>query len=169
MIMRFLLPALTLTLLSPLSGAVSEKTLSEGAALEKEVGDIVSGSQVTVVHFWAPWCSNCKEEMRPDGWAKFVNENPAVKVVFINVWHGRQDPAPKLAAAELGAQENFLARTHPNETAGGEKVDKFLGQPLQWVPTTWVYRDGKLRYALNYGEIRFEMLQQMVKDAARNW
>jgi hypothetical protein len=32
-----------------------------------------------------------------------------------------------------------------------------------------VYRDGKLRYALNYGEIRFEMLQQMVKDAARSW
>jgi thiol-disulfide isomerase/thioredoxin len=165
--MRYLF--LALTLLSTLSGAVSEKTLAESVALEKEVAEIVSGSQVTVVHFWAPWCSNCREEMRPDGWAKFVNDNAAVKVIFINVWHGRQDPAPKLAAAELGTQENFLARDHPNQTAGAEKVGKFLGQPLEWVPTTWVYRDGKLRYALNYGEIRFEMLQQMVRDAARGW
>ena len=28
---------------------------------------------------------------------------------------------------------------------------------------------GKLRYAINYGEVRFDMLQQMVNDAARYW
>jgi thiol-disulfide isomerase/thioredoxin len=165
--MRHLFVALAL--LTTLSGAVSEKTRVESTALEQEVAGIVKGSQVTVVHFWAPWCSNCKEEMRPGGWAKFVNENPAVKIVFINVWHSGQDPAPKLAAAQLGAQPNFLARTHPNASAAEERMETFLGQPLQWVPTTWVYREGKLRYALNYGEIRFEMLQQMVKDAAASW
>ncbi len=160
---------IALAFLATLSGAVSEKTRVETTALEAEVAGIVNGDQVTVVHFWAPWCSNCKEEMRPAGWAKFVNGNPSVKVVFINVWHSGQDPLPKLAAAKLGTQPNFLARTHPNASAAAEKMETFLGQPLQWVPTTWVYRNGKLRYALNYGEIRFEMLQQMVKDAERSW
>ena len=28
---------------------------------------------------------------------------------------------------------------------------------------------GKLRYALNYGEIRFPMLQQMVDDSTSKW
>ncbi len=159
----------TLALLTTLNGAVSEKTLAESAALEKEVREIVEGSQVTVVHFWAPWCSNCAAEMKPEGWAKFVNENPEVKVVFLNIWHGGQDPAPKLRAAQLGPQENFLARTHPIAPVAMNKMETFLGQKVQWMPTTWVYRDGKLRYALNYGEIRFEMLQQMVKDAAASW
>ena len=165
--MRYLLFAFFL--LTSLNAAVSEKTIADSAALEKEVREIVDGSQVTVVHFWAPWCSNCAAEMRPGGWAKFVNENPAVKVIFVNVWHAGQDPAPKLKAAQLGTQENFIARTHPIASVAMEKVENFLGQSLQWVPTTWVYRDGKLRYALNYGEIRFEMLQQMVKDAATSW
>jgi thiol-disulfide isomerase/thioredoxin len=160
---------LALAIASTLCAAVSGKTDAASTAFEQEIAEVVAGSQVTVVHFWAPWCSNCKEEMRPDGWAKFVNENPAVKVIFVNVWHSGQDPAPKLAAAKLGTQENFLAKTHPNPSVAVSKVEKFLGQPLQWVPSTWVYRDGKLRYALNYGEIRFEMLQQMVQDAARSW
>ena len=160
---------IALALLTTLSGAVSENIRVKTAALESEVAGIVNGPQVTVVHFWAPWCSNCKEEMRPAGWAKFVNENPSVKIVFINVWHSGQDPAPKLTAAKLGAQPNFLARTHPNGSMSTGKMETFLGQPLQWVPTTWVYRGGKLRYALNYGEIRFEMLQQMVKDADKSW
>ncbi|MEO6005899.1 MAG: hypothetical protein ABIZ04_01210, partial [Opitutus sp.] len=51
-------------------------------AFEKELTAAVAGPQVTVVHLWAPWCSNCKAEMTADGWAKFVQGNPAVKVVF---------------------------------------------------------------------------------------
>ena len=157
-----------------------------GDDVEAKVAALVAGPQVTIVHLWAPWCGNCKNEMRPDGWAKFVAANPAVKIVFVNVWHKGQDGAPKLAAAGLagggtdatggapgasgGAAENFLALTHANASnARGEKLEKFLGMPVQWVPTTWVYRDGKLRYALNYGEVRFEMLQQMVNDAAAKW
>ena len=166
-IMKYL--ALILAFLPTLTAAVSEKADVSGAELEREITAIVEGSHVTVVHFWAPWCSNCAAEMRPEGWPKFVNDNPEVKVVFVNVWHAGQDPAPKLAAAGLGPQKNFIARTHPNPSVAMTKVESFLGQRLQWVPTTWVYRDGKLRYALNYGEIRFGMLQQMVEDAARSW
>lgn len=139
-------------------------------ALEAEVKGIVDGQSVTVVHFWAPWCPNCKAEMAGGAWADFVKKNPAVRVVFLNIWHKGQDPAPKLAAAKLGEQENFLARTHPNASnTKGEKFDHFLGYPVQWVPSTWIFRADKLRYALNYGEVRFEMLQQMVTDAQQSW
>ena len=41
--------------------------------------------------------------------------------------------------------------------------------PISWVPTTWVFRDGKLRYAINYGEVRFPVLQQMIADKASAW
>jgi thiol-disulfide isomerase/thioredoxin len=138
--------------------------------LEREVGAIVAGPQVTVVHFWAPWCPNCKTEMASLGWQKFVEANPGVRVVFLSVWHRNLDAAPALLAAGLGSQPNFIARTHPNASSQrGEKLETFLGFPVQWVPTTWVYRQGKLRYALNYGEVRFTMLQQMVADASERW
>ena len=38
-----------------------------------------------------------------------------------------------------------------------------------WIPTTWIYRDGQLRAALNYGEVRFPLLQQLVDDAREKW
>lgn len=139
--------------------------------LEMQVTDLVAGPQVTVVHFWAPWCPNCRAELDPvTGWAKFLQENPAVKVVFINVWHKGQDPAPRLTAAGLGAQPNLLLLTHPNASRlAADRLNKFMGLPLTWVPTTWVFREGKLRVAFNYGEIRFPVLQQMVDDARNEW
>jgi thiol-disulfide isomerase/thioredoxin len=139
--------------------------------LELQVADLVAGPQVTVVHFWAPWCPNCRAELDPTtGWAKFINDNPGVKVVFMNVWHKGQDPAPRLAAAGLGAQPNLLLLTHPNPSRlAADRLNKFLGLPLTWIPTTWVYREGKLRVAFNYGEIRFPVLQQMVDDARNEW
>ena len=45
----------------------------------------------------------------------------------------------------------------------------FLGQPVSWIPTTWVFRDGNLRYALNYGELRFPLLQQLIRDSSDKW
>jgi thiol-disulfide isomerase/thioredoxin len=31
--------------------------------IEKEVAEATKSSQVTVVHFWATWCSNCRAEL----------------------------------------------------------------------------------------------------------
>jgi thiol-disulfide isomerase/thioredoxin len=155
-----------------LGAIVGAARASDEASLkfEQNLASIVATPEVTVVHFWAPWCSNCMAEMKPDGWAKFLTEHPSVKVVFIALWHKGQDPAPKLVAAGLGGQPNLVTLTHPNPARkAGERVDALLGVPISWIPTTWVFKDGKLRYALNYGEIRFPILQQMVKDAAADW
>lgn len=139
--------------------------------LELQVGELVARPQVTVVHFWAPWCPNCRAEMDPAaGWARFLADNPGVQVVFLNIWHKDQDPAPRLAAAGLGAQPNLHLLTHPNPSRlAADRLNTFLGLPVTWVPTTWVYREGRLRVAFNYGEIRFAVLQQMVDDARSEW
>lgn len=138
--------------------------------LEAEVAAIAAGPQVTVIHFWAPWCANCVAEMHPEGWAAFIEANPEVKFVFLNIWHRDVKPAARLTEAGLGAQPNLLLRTHPNAASKGvERVNDFLGLPVNWLPTTWVFREGKQRYALNYGEVRFPMLQQMVDDSTGKW
>jgi thiol-disulfide isomerase/thioredoxin len=140
------------------------------APLETEIAGLVAGPQVTVLHFWAPWCPNCRAEMTPDGWAKFIAANPAVKFVFIAIWHKGQDPLPALAAAGLGTQPNLTLSTHPNGSRlAADRVNAFLGLPITWIPTTWVFRGGRLRVAFNYGEIRFPVLQQMVDDARGQW
>ena len=138
--------------------------------LESQVAALIAGPQVTVVHFWAPWCPNCRAELLPDGWKKFTEANPDVKVVFLNIWHKGQDPALQLKEAGLGGQPNLLLLNHPNPSRLAEtRLNAFLGQPLTWIPTTWVYRQGKLRTAVNYGEIRFPVLQQLVDDARNEW
>jgi thiol-disulfide isomerase/thioredoxin len=138
--------------------------------LERQVAEIIAGPQVTVVHFWAPWCPNCRAEMGPGGWAAFIAANPGVKFVFLNIWHKGQDPQPKLDAAGLGPQPNLLLLTHPNASRlAADRLNSFLGLPVTWIPTTWVYREGQLRFAFNYGEIRFPVLQQMVNDARDQW
>lgn len=157
-------------LVALIAASVLHATDPSADPIEREVAALVAGPQVTVVHFWAPWCPNCRAEMTPDGWAGFVEANPAVQVVFINVWHRNEDPSPKLASAGLGKQPNLRLLTHPNPSRlEADRLKSFLGLPVTWLPSTWVYRDGKLRVAFNYGEIRFPVLQQMVDDARDSW
>jgi thiol-disulfide isomerase/thioredoxin len=154
-----------------LAAALLRAADTSPAPLEKEVAALIAGPQVTVVHFWAPWCPNCRAEMSPeDGWARFLGANPDVKVVFINIWHKGQDGKARLEAAGLGAQPNLLLLTHPNPSRlAADRLNSFLGLPVTWIPTTWVYRAGQLRVAFNYGEIRFPVLQQMVVDVREKW
>ena len=136
--------------------------------IEQQVAEAVKSPKVTIVHFWATWCPNCKAELANGGWRDFIAANPDVKVIFVTTWDPKAG-APELEKFGLGAQKNFTALQPPNVSRKADKLSEFLGLPVSWLPTTWVFRDGKLRYALNYGELRFPMLQQMVADSTETW
>jgi hypothetical protein len=53
------------------------------------------------------------------------------------------------------AQPNVTILADPGPRRGENKIKQLAGLPLSWIPTTWIYKGGDLRYALNYGEVRF--------------
>jgi len=155
--------ALLLTFLPPAPGA------DDWLPIERQVAELTQEAHVTVVHFWAPWCPNCHAELKSGGWKTFIEANPKAKVVFVTV-RDERDGAKELAKFGLGPQANFLHLQHPNPSRRpGEEMTSFMGLRVGWVPATWIYRNGRLRYALNYGQIRFPILQQLVEDASRAW
>lgn len=158
-----------LTLLFAMVGLSGLARAAELSPVEQQVAAAVKAPGVTVVHFWAPWCSNCAAELAKNGWSTFIDTNAEVKFIFVTTWHndiGRE----VLAKNGVGGQSNFELLLHPNPSRKAEdRMTQFLGLPVTWVPTTWVFRDGKLRYALNYGEVRFPILQQLIRDTTDKW
>ena len=124
---------------------------------------------VTVVHLWAPWCSECKTELADGAWSAFITANPQVHFIFVTVWNDA-DGHELLQRNGLGAQPNFQLLLHPNGSRKrGEKVTELLGLPVSWIPSTWIFKKGHLYYAMNYGELHFPMLQQLIKDSTTSW
>jgi len=66
-------------------------------------------------------------------------------------------------------QANVTITADPGPRTGEAKIKQFAGLPLSWIPTTLVYKGGDLYYALNYGEIRFPVLQQFLADSESEW
>ena len=149
--------------------AIAGARAAEMLPLEQQVAEAVKSPKVTVVHFWATWCPNCRAELAGNGWSKFVNKNRDAQFIFVTV-RDEKSGGPELAKFGLEKQKNFTHLQHPNSSRlKGQEMISFMGQPVGWIPTTWIYRDGKLRYALNYGEVRFPILQQLVDDAQPKW
>jgi thiol-disulfide isomerase/thioredoxin len=139
------------------------------ASVEQQVADATKSAQVTVVHFWAPWCPNCKAELAGGGWSSFIAANPDVNFVFVTIWNP-VDGREMLHMYGVGDERNFQLLLHPNASRRmGKKVTELLGLPISWIPTTWVFRDGKLRYAMNYGELHFPVLKQLIRDSTDPW
>ena len=44
-----------------------------------------------------------------------------------------------------------------------------MGQEMPWLPTTWIYKNGKLLYNIGYGEMHFPILQQFISDSDLKW
>src|SRR6266446_1653586 len=98
------------------------------------------------------------------GWLKMVKDNPQVKFYFVSVWNDDGDGKSLLAKFQIADQPNVTILADPGPRRGDAKIKQFAGMPLSWIPTTWVYKGGDLRYALSYGEVRFPVLQQFLKD-----
>ncbi len=164
-------PLLAATLLF-LFGSVFAARAADSDAwlpLERQIAELVKSPDVTIVHFWSTWCPNCNAELKSGGWKEFVEKNPKVKVVFITI-RDERDGAAELAKFGLGSQKNFLHLQHPNASRRPEaQMTSFMGLRVGWAPATWIYRNDRQRFALNYGQIRFSILQQLVDDTDPKW
>ena len=138
-------------------------------AAEPQAAEAVKAPGVTVVHLWAPWCGNCKAELKSGGWTKMINDNPQTQFLFVSIWNGGDDGRALLKTHEIGDQPNVMILTDPGPRRGPDKLKRFLDLPVSWIPSTWVFKGGELRYALNYGEVRFPVLQQFLEDSNAEW
>lgn len=151
-----------------LAAAFFSSRLLAAPPAELQVAEAIKAPGLSIVHLWAPWCSNCQAELKSGGWTKTVKDNPEVKFYFVSVWNNGEDGRAMLAKYEIAQQPNvtIFADAGPR---GADHIKRFAGLPLSWIPTTWIFKGGDLRYALNYGEIRFSVLQQFISDSNAGW
>jgi thiol-disulfide isomerase/thioredoxin len=88
------------------------------SAAEEKLADAIKSPQTTVVHLWAPWCSNCQAELKTGGWTKMINENPQVKFYFVSVWNDGQDGRAMLNKFGIAAQPNVTILGDPGPRRG---------------------------------------------------
>jgi thiol-disulfide isomerase/thioredoxin len=148
---------------------LSAASMRAESSAEQAVLTAIKSPETTVVHLWAPWCSNCQAELKAGGWAKMITENPQVKFCFVSIWNDGRDGRAILNKFGIAAQPNVTILADPGPRRGENKIKQFAGLPLSWIPTTWIYKGGDLRYALNYGEVRFLVLQQFLTDSQSEW
>ena len=152
-----------------LATLLATTSLGAESPAEQSVLEAIKSSDLSVVHLWAPWCSNCQAELRSGGWLKAVKDNPQVKFYFVSVWNNGEDGRAMLQKFQITDQLNVTILADPGPRKGDNKIKQFTGMQLSWIPTTWIYKGGDLRYALNYGEVRFDMLQQFLEDSKSEW
>jgi thiol-disulfide isomerase/thioredoxin len=144
-------------------------SLRAESSAEQKIFDAIKSPDLSVVHLWAPWCSNCQAELKSGGWLKMARDNPQVKFYFVSVWNNGEDGRAMLQKFQITEQPNVTILADPGPRKGDSKIKQFAGMPLSWIPTTWIYEGGDLRYALNYGEVRFNVLQQFLEDSKSEW
>ena len=162
-VMKKLIATLVFTLLG-----MASSWLFAASPAEQQVAEAVRSPDLSIVHLWAPWCSNCQAELKSGGWLTSIKANPQVRFLFVSVWNGGDDGRAMLKKFEIADQPNVTILADPGPR-GAERIKRFNDLPLSWIPTTWVYKGGDLRYALNYGELRFPMLQQLIEDSRAEW
>jgi thiol-disulfide isomerase/thioredoxin len=136
---------------------------------EQQIAEAIKAPTLSVVHLWAPWCSNCQAELKSGGWQKIIKENPQVRFFFVSIWNSGDDGRAMLAKHQIADQPNVTILADPGPRSGSDKIKRFLDLPVSWIPSTWIFKGGDLRYALNYGEVRFDVLQQFFADSEAKW
>lgn len=141
-------------------------------AAEAAVAATIAEPGVHVVVLWAPWCGNSRAQFEA-GLYEVVEAHPDVSFSFVTMWNGGRDSADRLARFGIEASDRVAVLAQPDPTPelgrGGRRAT-FLGLPVSWTPTTWVFnREGTLAYAFNYGETSPEMLATAIDHARDAW
>ncbi len=152
--------------------AVTDTTADGRTAAELAVAGTISRPGVHVVHLWAPWCGNSKAELE-GGLHRVVEAHPDVSFSFVTIWTDGRDGADRLARHGIEPSGQVAVYGQPDRGPSADRElrrQTFLGLPLTWTPTTWVFnREGKLAYAFNYGEVSNDMLTAAIADAHSDW
>lgn len=147
--------------------AVSAATPTEA---EERVQEMLKEDGVHVVHFWAPWCPNAKNELEA-GWGDLVRDNPDVSFAFVSIWNDGESGASVLSKYNI--PERVVTMTLP-DTGPRDNEDQrrrqFLGLPVTWSPSTWIFhKNGELAFAMNYGEMQMSTIQQLLDNTQADW
>src|SRR3989454_2300975 len=76
------------------------------SSAQQTVAEAIKSPDLSVVHLWAPWCSNCQTELKNGGWLKMVKDNPQVKFYFVSVWNDGGDGKSMLSKFQIADQPN---------------------------------------------------------------
>ena len=99
-----------------------------------------------------------------------IGENADVGFTFVSLWGAGDDGQAELRAYDIPERATVVAQPGVGQDAPKEDRDMiFLGLPVTWIPTTWVFRDGLLATAFNYGEVSREQLQEALDGARSSW
>src|SRR2546423_1558878 len=91
---------------SILATLVALSSLRAASEAEQKVQDAIKSPELSVVHLWAPWCSNCQVELKSGGWLKMVKDNPHVKFYFVSVWNDGGDGKSMMQKFQIADQPN---------------------------------------------------------------
>src|SRR5437667_9959518 len=92
--------------LSILAAVFVISSLRADSPAEQKVLEASKSPDLSVVHLWAPWCSNCQAELKSGGWFKTVKDNPQVKFYFVSVWNNGEDGRAMLQKFQIADQPN---------------------------------------------------------------
>ncbi len=149
----------------PAPTPVGSETVSDA---EARVRAVIAQDGVHVVHFWAPWCDNSTAELGA-GWYEVVERHPDVSFSFVTVWNDGDVGESTLGRYAIPERVERLV-VPGVQPAKAERRLTFLGMPVSWIPTTWVFnRNGELATAFNYGEVTPEQLDAAIAGAASDW
>src|SRR3954471_19247652 len=101
-----------------------DKALVNNSA-EQKVRDAIKSPELTVVHLWAPWCSNCLAELKNGGWLKMVKANPQVHFYFVSVWNDGGDGSSMLQKFQIVGQPNVTVLADSGPRRGDNKIKRF--------------------------------------------
>ncbi|MEL6616872.1 MAG: thioredoxin [Bacteroidota bacterium] len=136
---------------------------------ERAVADTVARGGIEVVVFWADWCGNSISQLER-GLADAIREHDDVGFTFVSLWASGASGEATLREHGIPERASVLAQPGVGQEAPKEDRDmRFLGLPVTWIPTTWVFRQGRLATAFNYGEVTREQLDSALAGARSDW
>ena len=157
----------TASLLTDPTPATSVEPTSAAA---ERVQSIIAEDGVHVVHFWAPWCPNAKNELAA-GWGDVVRANPDVSFTFVSIWNDGESGQDVLAEHNIPDRVLTLTQADPGPSDNeSERRRRFMGLPVTWSPSTWIFhKNGELAFALNYGEMPMTTIQSLLDVTQADW